>query len=182
MNESEQEMSHPPPDRHLMGVGGIVLREENSVLLIKPSYGPAKGLWMIPGGYVDTGENFKETIKREVMEETGIEINPINIVSVRLMTRGGHFEDEPSQINDLYVVLKCNHVEGEPYPNSSEVSEVSFHDLDWAIENQSVAIFTRQLLKHAAKAEEGLYELPPADPKRLEKLKISKYSLYVPKK
>ncbi|MFX0115443.1 MAG: NUDIX domain-containing protein [Candidatus Hodarchaeota archaeon] len=179
MKQSEYEFSHKPPDQHLIGVGGIVLRG-SSVLLIKPTYGPAKGLWMIPGGFVDTCETFDEAIKREVLEETGVEINPRDIISVRMMTRSRQFENEPEEINDLYVVLRCDHVKGEPQPSSAEVSDTAFLPLKNAQTDRSVTGFTRQLLSFASKEFQGFVALPPADPKRLARLQISKYAIYAP--
>jgi 8-oxo-dGTP pyrophosphatase MutT (NUDIX family) len=44
------------------------------VLLLKRAEDPGKGLWAFPGGYIERGDDPYETIKREVMEETGIEI------------------------------------------------------------------------------------------------------------
>jgi 8-oxo-dGTP diphosphatase len=179
MKQYDIEIPHKPPDRHLIGVGGIVLRE-SSVLLVKPTYGPAKGLWMIPGGFVDTSETFDEAIRREVLEETGVEIKPRDIISVRMMTRNRQFENEPEEINDLYVVLRCDHMKGEPQPSSAEVSDTAFLPLENAQVDRSVTGFTRQLLSFASKKFQGFIALPPADPKRLARLKILKYAIYAP--
>ncbi|MFQ5976547.1 MAG: NUDIX domain-containing protein [Candidatus Heimdallarchaeota archaeon] len=180
MKLTEQEISHKPPDRHLIGVGGIVTRN-SAVLLIKPTYGPAKGLWMIPGGFVDTGETLESAIKREVLEETGVEIYPRDIISVRMMTRQRQFKTEPEEINDLYIVLRCDHLKGEPQPFSAEVSETIFLPLEEAQTDRLITGYTRQLLSFASKDLQGFVPLPSADPKRLVKLGISKYSHYAPK-
>ncbi|MHA2370829.1 MAG: NUDIX domain-containing protein [Candidatus Hodarchaeales archaeon] len=179
MTQSNSEIPHKPPDRHLIGVGGIVLRDAE-VLLIKPNYGPAKGLWMIPGGFVDTGETFEDAIKREILEETGLEIRPLDIVSVRMMTRQRQFENEPDQINDLYVVLRCEYLKGDPKPCSTEIEDVTFLPLVKAQTDRAITGYTRQLLSFASASYRGFVALPPADPERLARLKISKYVLYAP--
>ena len=53
------------------GVSGIVLKEDE-VLLVRHTYGPAKGKLLIPGGHVEDGELFNEAIIREISEETEI--------------------------------------------------------------------------------------------------------------
>jgi ADP-ribose pyrophosphatase YjhB (NUDIX family) len=61
------------PNRPLVGVGAIIV-EGNRILLVKRASDPNKGLWSIPGGLVRIGEGLKEAVRREVREETGLEI------------------------------------------------------------------------------------------------------------
>lgn len=68
------------PDRPWVGIGAIVFREED-VLLVRSSKGSRLGQWSIPGGAQDAGETIFEAAIREVREEAGIEIAPIEIVT-----------------------------------------------------------------------------------------------------
>lgn len=55
---------------HIVAVSGIVLDEENKMLMIKHNrYG-----WVFPGGQVEEGEDIIIALKREILEETGIQI------------------------------------------------------------------------------------------------------------
>ena len=65
-------MSYPSEfARHFIGVGGIVIHD-NKVLLVKLNYGRAANkFWLIPGGFLESGETLIEGVKREVYEETG---------------------------------------------------------------------------------------------------------------
>ena len=66
------------PERPIVGVGAIVL-DGDRVLLVKRAHEPLKGEWSLPGGAVDVGETLEEAIRREVREETclDVEVGPI---------------------------------------------------------------------------------------------------------
>ena len=64
------------PSRPFVGVGVVVLKEEN-VLLIRRGRPPRLGEWSLPGGAQSVGETVEATACREVLEETGVSIqNP----------------------------------------------------------------------------------------------------------
>ena len=65
----------------LVGVGGIVVHE-NRVLLVQRGTEPLKGQWSIPGGLVDVGETLREAVIREVREETGLYVEPIELIEL----------------------------------------------------------------------------------------------------
>lgn len=69
------------PDRPYVGVGTVVFRGEE-VLLIKRGRPPREGHWSIPGGIQHLGETVPEAARREVREETGIEIEVIDVIAV----------------------------------------------------------------------------------------------------
>ena len=60
-------------DPKLAGCGLIVV--DNRVLLGRRSIAPAKGLWVLPGGFVDRGETVPGAVEREVEEETGLTVS-----------------------------------------------------------------------------------------------------------
>ena len=66
---------HPIP-----GVGAIVVSNKG-VLLARRDKDPGTGLWSIPGGAVEPGEAQRESVYREVFEETGIQCEVIKLVS-----------------------------------------------------------------------------------------------------
>ena len=70
------------PERPIVGVGAVVLDDAGRVLLVKRANEPLKGEWSLPGGAVDVGETLENGIRREVREETGIEIEVGPIVDV----------------------------------------------------------------------------------------------------
>jgi len=66
---------HPIP-----GVGAIVVGGRG-ILLARRDKDPGTGLWSIPGGAIEPGETQKESVTREVFEETGIHCEVIKLVT-----------------------------------------------------------------------------------------------------
>lgn len=62
----------------LVGVAVAVMNEKGELLLQKRS----DGIWGVPGGFMEIGESTEETGRREVLEETGIEIGKLELVGV----------------------------------------------------------------------------------------------------
>ena len=75
-------------DNRFASVGAIVLRNDE-VLLVRHTYGAAAGKLLNPSGAIKHGEMPYEALKREVLEETGIEINPKGLLAVRCGWRKG---------------------------------------------------------------------------------------------
>jgi ADP-ribose pyrophosphatase YjhB (NUDIX family) len=67
------------PGRPLVGVG-IVLLKPDAVLLIRRAKPPAAGTWALPGGAQKLGEAAEMTARRELLEETGLEAGPLQLI------------------------------------------------------------------------------------------------------
>lgn len=68
-------------DFPVVGVGVAVV-DEGRLLLVKRGRDPGKGLWAVPGGKVRRGEPIIEAARREVLEETGLEVDVGDVVWV----------------------------------------------------------------------------------------------------
>jgi 8-oxo-dGTP diphosphatase len=55
------------------GVSGLIVRE-GRVLLVRRGKDPFRGYWSLPGGGVEPGETLREAVRREVREETGLDV------------------------------------------------------------------------------------------------------------
>lgn len=77
------------PKQPLVGVGGVVIHRHR-VLLIRRGSEPLKGEWSIPGGLLEVGEELAEGVGRELKEETGLDVEPLEIVAAfdRIMREG----------------------------------------------------------------------------------------------
>lgn len=67
--------------RPVPSVAAIII-EDGNILLIRRGREPSKGKWSIPGGRMEWGESLADAVKREVLEETGLEIEPGAIAGV----------------------------------------------------------------------------------------------------
>ena len=66
-------MKRDYPPAPIVAVGAIILNDDR-IVLIRRGKEPSRGLWTFPGGAVELGEPVREAVRREVQEETGLEI------------------------------------------------------------------------------------------------------------
>jgi ADP-ribose pyrophosphatase YjhB (NUDIX family) len=91
-------MQREYPLAPLVGVGAVVV-DNGRVLLVRRGREPLKGQWSLPGGLVELGESLTAGVAREVLEETGLIVEPVELVE--LLDRI-HHEDE--RVRYHYVI------------------------------------------------------------------------------
>jgi ADP-ribose pyrophosphatase YjhB (NUDIX family) len=69
------------PDTPLVGVGAVVV-EHGCVLLVRRGTEPLRGEWSLPGGVLEVGESLSAGVVREVREETGLTVEPIELIEL----------------------------------------------------------------------------------------------------
>ena len=98
------------PETPLVGVGAIII-EGDQVALVKRGHAPLQGRWSIPGGVLEVGETLKKAAVREALEETGLTIEPGELLGVfeRVLP------DEQGRMKYHYVLIDflCRRVTGE---------------------------------------------------------------------
>ena len=65
-------------ERPAVTVGALIFNPEGKMLLVKSH--KWKGKYVVPGGHIELGEKAEEALKREIMEETGLEIYEIMFI------------------------------------------------------------------------------------------------------
>jgi len=113
-------MKRDYPERPIIGVGAVIIREDR-VLLVRRATEPLKGEWSVPGGVLELGEKLRDGIRREVLEETGLEVEPGEVLDVF----DSIFRDEQGRTQYHYVLIDylCRLLLGEAKAGS-DVSEV----------------------------------------------------------
>lgn len=66
--------------------GAVLLNEKGEILLVKRRVDPGKGLWDIPGGFVDLNEDLETSLKRELKEELNIKIDDLKYLTSKVDT------------------------------------------------------------------------------------------------
>lgn len=108
----------------IVGVGAVVMREDNHLLMVRRGKEPAKGLWSLPGGRLEHGEYIAGAVAREVKEETGLEVEVGRLAGIFEVPGDQH-----------YVILDfIAEVEGRPQPRADQDADearwVAFDDIE----------------------------------------------------
>lgn len=130
-------------DQRFFSVSGLVIRD-NKVLLVRHTYGPAKGRLIIPGGYVQDSETADKAIEREIMEETGVKSKASGILSVRI---------KPGQ---WWIIYKMEYISGEAVSDNKENSEAVFISIDKAMEMDDVGEINKKFIRKALRADDSV--------------------------
>ena len=115
---------------HIVAAAGIVKNARGEILLVKD----VRAGWVFPGGQVEVGENLTDVVKREIMEEAGVEIEVGELLGVSSNTckHPGYngVKEVPTKVNFDFL---CTYTGGTPRP-SDENSESRFFPEDKARE------------------------------------------------
>ena len=147
---TDEECAVPHYAHTNLGVGAFVYNEKTTELLVvKEKYVEKSAFWKLPGGYVEPGENLELAVKREVLEETGIQTTFKCLLGFR------HTHNHVFGCSDIYIVAylspndnkikkcereisKCQWMKISDYLKHSEVHE----------NNKLVARKMLELLEH----------------------------------
>ena len=102
-------------------VGALCVDREGRVLLARRAHAPFAGYWDIPGGFLDEGEHPLDALRRELREETGLEVEPERFLGVWMDRYTDGDRDAASATLNLYWTARV--VSGEP-DAADDVSEL----------------------------------------------------------
>ena len=122
-------MAREYPDRPVVGIGGVVI-ENGQALLIKRGSEPLLGQWSIPGGTLELGESLQQGVARELLEETGLEVQVLDMIEafdrIFLDPAAGKVEDR-SRPKYHYVIVDylCERLAGKAQAGS-DVTDIAY--------------------------------------------------------
>jgi ADP-ribose pyrophosphatase YjhB (NUDIX family) len=98
------------PEVPLVGVGAIII-ENDRVVLVKRAHPPLQAQWSIPGGVLEVGELMREAAGREAREETGLVVEPGELLGVydRVLRDG----EKRVQYHYVLIDFLCRRVAGD---------------------------------------------------------------------
>ncbi len=127
-----------------VGCGAFIINDKGELLLQLRNKAPEKEYWSIPGGRVELFETFEEAVKREVKEETGVEVEVISLLGIC-----DHIikNEERHWVSPSYL---CKIIEGEP-----QILEPTKHlDMKWFALNklpERITITTQAAIRNYKK-------------------------------
>ena len=112
----------------LVGVGAVVV-DHGRVLLVRRGREPLKGQWSLPGGLLEVGESLIAGVAREVLEETGLIVEPVELIE--LLDRI-HREEDRVRYHYVIADYLCR-VTGGVLLAASDADEVRWAErTDWS--------------------------------------------------
>jgi NAD+ diphosphatase len=106
-------------------VGVFIVNQDGQVLLAKRKFAPMAGTWQTPGGFMHPGETAEEAIRREVLEELGVEIQIVGYAGSMPET----YEYGGVDLPFLGIYYTATITKGVVSPRD-DVAEVRYCDLD----------------------------------------------------
>ncbi len=104
--------------RFTVTAGAIVFNDKGQLLLLEHEFRP-DSRWGIPGGFLNNREQPDEALRRELQEEVALEIDDVEFLFARTLTR-------PQQV-EIYFACKAKN---EPIPSSFEIRKAGWFEID----------------------------------------------------
>ncbi|MXZ21166.1 MAG: NUDIX domain-containing protein [Caldilineaceae bacterium SB0665_bin_25] len=138
-------VSREYPPAPLVAVAAVVVDGDGRILMVERGRPPSQGMWALPGGLLDLGEPVRAGVAREVLEETGAEIEIVDLVDL--------FEpihrDATGRIRYHYVVIDFwAHYRGGDVAAADDVDDVAWVSVT-KLEDLPMEEETRQVVRKA---------------------------------
>lgn len=102
----------------------VLIRKNESVLLVQRMFDPQKDHWTLPSGFVDAGEDPKAAAARECLEETGLVIDDLDLIDVI-------YSHEYPRGASILILYQAQVISGElkPGDDAQQAGYFHIHDL-----------------------------------------------------
>ncbi len=132
----------------VVGVGAVVVRDGRA-LIVRRAHEPRKGEWSLPGGLLDLGESLVDAARREIKEETGLDVDVGPIIE----TFDRVHRDAEGRIRYHFVIVDfvCWSDRGEAVAGSdaADVAWVTLGEIDrYGVNAHAKAVIEKGLAYH----------------------------------
>lgn len=103
--------------------GVFLFNDKNEMMLV---YREDTKNWGLPGGYMEPGETFDQTIKRELYEELNIQVLNLEFYDIYSGQEFYHEYPNGDQVYSVIALYKAEHLSGDIKVDNKEISEVMF--------------------------------------------------------
>jgi ADP-ribose pyrophosphatase YjhB (NUDIX family) len=136
------------PEHPVVGVGAVVVRD-GTALVVKRAHEPRKGEWSLPGGLLELGESLQDAVRREIKEETSLDIDVGPIIE----TFDRVHRDDHGKIRYHFVIVDflcwANGGDAVPGSDADAVAWVTAAEIDdYGINAHAKAVILRGLNYH----------------------------------
>lgn len=139
------------PPLHIVAVMAIVRNNDEEILLIRS---PRRG-WESPGGQIENGEDLLTALKREVLEESGITIEPRKLIAI--------YSNVKSDPTKVMFTFSAEYVSGE-LTTSEESIEVGWFPIDQALEMVTNPAQKQKLIDAISESDQIIYRVYQTQP------------------
>jgi len=148
-------MKRDYPEHPLIGVGAVIV-SGGRALLVRRDSEPLRGEWSVPGGMLELGERLRDGVRREALEETGLEVEPGEVLDVF----DSIFTDPLGRTQYHYVLIDylCRPVAGEARAGS-DVSDVRWVGLE-ALPAMGLRETIEQVVRKGIARAAGSFKFP----------------------
>lgn len=116
-------------DLLLVPVTGACIRdEEGHILLLRRSDG--ENLWGFPGGAIEPDEGAADAVVREVREEIGLEVEPVELIGVYSAPEFTFAYPNGDRVQPVLVFFECRVIGGDLRPDQEEILDARYFGPD----------------------------------------------------
>jgi 8-oxo-dGTP pyrophosphatase MutT (NUDIX family) len=135
----------PPYATHYIGAGGVVINERQELLVVweKAHRHGGRKYYKLPGGALHPGEHIVDCVRREVLEETGIETEFESLVCFR------HWHGYRYDKSDIYFVCRLSPLNDEIRVDEEEIAECLWMPVKDYLESEDVGVFNKRIVQAA---------------------------------